>query len=207
MRNLSVSVLALLVAAAGCAGHNRPLVLSPQTRVGPAGDFGPGIANVTPSDVDLRLDVPAYVIALRVTNEFGIQVVAPVSGSPKSKPGTHYFRGGEKAPPDSSMRTVSSKPCTIRPDTRESCVGAPVEYRINQLIQGGAPDDAAGYWLLVVSDAPTPPREVLQRLERMHVRDTSLRALVQSIPEPLIASRTNHWAAYYAAFGAPRDNP
>jgi hypothetical protein len=82
-----------------------------------------------------------------------------------------------------------------------------VEYRINQLIQGGAPDDAAGYWLLVVSDAPTPPREVLQRLERMHVRDTSLRALVQSIPEPLIASRTNHWAAYYAAFGAPRDNP
>jgi len=207
LRNLPVSVLALLLAVAGCAQHNRPVELAPQTRVGPAADFGPGIGDVTPSDVDLRLDVPAYVIALRVTNELGIQVVAPVSGSPRSKPGTHYFRGGEKAPADTAMRTVSSKACTIRPDARESCVGAPVQYRINQLIQGGAAPDAAGYWLLVVSDAPTPALDIMRRLRLMNLVDTSLVALVQSIPEPLIAARTNHWAAYYAAFGTPRDNP
>jgi len=154
MWSRSLSPLVVLALAA-CARHTiRPVDLAPQTRVGPAADFGPGIVDVTPSDVDVRLAVPAYVIALRVTHELGIQVVAPVSGSPKSKPGTHYFRGGEKAPADTSMRTVSSKPCTIRPDTRESCVGAPVEYRINQLIQGAAAADAAGYWLLVVSDAP-----------------------------------------------------
>ncbi len=133
-------------------------------------------------------------------------MVAPVSGSPRSKPGTHYFRGGEKAPADTSMRTVSSRACTIRPDARESCVGAPVQYRISQLIQGGAAADAAGYWLLVVSDAPTPALDVMRRLRLMNLVDTSLVALVQSIPEPLIASRTSHWAAYYAAFGAPRDN-
>src|SRR5882762_8474912 len=136
LRNLPVSVLALLLAVVACAPHNRSVELAPQTRVGPAADFGPGIVDVTASDVDVRLAVPAYVIALRVTHELGVQVVAPVSGSPRSNPGTHYFRGGEKAPADTAMRTVSSKPCTIRPDTRESCTGAPVEYRINQLIQG-----------------------------------------------------------------------
>jgi len=205
MWSRSVSPLVVLALAA-CARHAiRPVDLTPQTRVGPAADFGPGIAAVTSSDVDLRLEVPAYVIALRVSHELGVQVVAPVSGSPRFKPGTHYFRGGEKAPADTSMRTVSSKPCTIRPDTRESCVGAPVEYRINQLIQGGAAPDAAGYWLLVVSDAPTPPVDVMRRLSLMKLVDTSLVALVQSIPEPLVASRTSHWAAYYAPFGAPRD--
>jgi len=205
MRIQSVSVLVPFLAAAGCARHSRPVELAPQTRVGRAGDFGPGIGDVTPSDVDLRLVAPAYVIALRVTHEFGIQVVAPTTGSPKSKPGTHYFRGGAVPKADSSMRTVSSKPCTIRPDARESCVDAPVEYRISQLIQGGAPADAAGYWLLIVSDAPTLPAEVMRRLKGANLPDTSLVALVRSIPEPLVASRTSHWAAYYAAFGAPRD--
>ena len=207
MRIQSVSVLVLFLAAAGCARQNHPFELAPQSRVGPAEDFGPGLADVTSSDVDLRLAVPAYVIALRVTHEFGVQVIAPLSGSPKSKPGTHYFRGGSVPKADSSMRTVSSKACTIRPDARESCVGAPVEYRINQLIQGGAPADAAGYWLLIVSDAPTLPDEILERLKGARLADTSLVALVQGIPKPLIGSRTNHWAAYYAAFGAPRDNP
>src|SRR5467141_2468438 len=180
LRNLSVSVLALLLAVAACAPHNRSVELAPQTRVGPAADFGPGIGDVTPSDVDLRLNVPAYVIALRVTNELGVQVVAPMAGSPRSKPGTHYFRGGKNASPDTSMRTVSSKACTIRSDSRESCAaGVPMKYHITQLIQGGAPADAAGYWLLVVSDAPTPALDVMRRLRLMNLFDTSLVALVQ----------------------------
>ena len=110
LRNLQVSVLALLLAAAGCARHTiPPVVLTPQARLGPAEDFGPGIVDVTESDVDLTLDAPAYVVALRVTNELGVQVVAPVSGSPRSKRGTHYFRGGAVSGADTSMRTVS--PC------------------------------------------------------------------------------------------------
>ncbi len=203
LRNLQVSVLALLLAAAGCARHTiPPVVLTPQARLGPAEDFGPGIVDVTESDVDLKLDAPAYVVALRVTNELGVQVVAPVSGSPRSKRGTHYFRGGAVSGADTSMRTVSSKSCTVRVDSRESCVGMPTRYRITQLKQGGAPSDAPGYWLLIVSDAPTPAGDVMRRLGLMNLAYLSLEDLVRSIPEPLIDSRTTHWAAYYAAFGA-----
>jgi hypothetical protein len=204
MKRTPFSVLALLLAAAGCARHTiAPVVLTPQTRFGPAEDYGPGIRDVTPSDVDLMLDVPAYVIALRVTRELGIQVVAPVSGSPRSKRGAHYFRGGAVSVADTSLRSVSSKPCAVRGDSRESCMGLPTRYRISQLKQGGATSDAPGYWLLIVSDAPTPATEVLRRLGLMNLADQSLEALVRSIPEPLIASRTTRWAAYYAAFGVP----
>jgi hypothetical protein len=202
MKRTPFSVLALLLAAAGCARHTiPPVVLIPQTRIGPVQDYGPGILDVTPSDVDLRLDVPAYVIALRVTTELGIQVVAPVSGSPRSKRGTHYFRGGAVSVADTSLRSVSSKPCTVRGDSRESCMGLPLRYQITQLKQGGAASDAPGYWLLIVSDAPTPAGEVMRRLRVMNLADTSLVALVRSIPEPLIAARTTRWAAYYAQFG------
>jgi len=198
-----VSVLALLLAATACARHAiPPVVLTSQTRLGPAEDYGPGILDVTPSDVDLRLDAPAYVIALRVTTELGIQVVAPVAGSPRSKRGTHYFRGGAVSTSDTSLRTVSSKSCTVRADSRESCVGMPMRYQITQLKQGGATSDAPGYWLLIVSDAPTPAQEVMRRLTLLNLADTSLVRLVRSIPEPLVASRTTRWAAYYAPFGA-----
>ena len=204
MKRTLYSVLALLLATTGCARHTiPPVVLRPQTRIGPAEDFGPGILDVTPSDVDLRLDAPAYVIALRVTTELGIQVVAPVSGSPKSKRGTRYFRGGASSEVDSSPRSVSSKSCTIRADSRESCVGMPMRYHITQLKLGGAASDAPGYWLLIVSDAPTPAQEVMRRLGSMNLAHTSLEDLVRRIPEPLVASRTTHWAAYYAAFPTP----
>jgi hypothetical protein len=197
-----VSVLALLLAAPGCARHTiPPVVLTSQARIGPAEDFGPGIVDVTASDVDLKLDVPAYVIALRVTTDLGIQVIAPVSGSPRSKHGNHYFRGGASSQTDTSMRTVSSKSCTVRADSRESCMGLPTRYRISQLKLGGATSDAPGYWLLIVSDAPTPGQEVMRRLGLMSLADSSLETLVRSIPEPLVASRTTHWAAYYAPFG------
>src|SRR5438105_6230767 len=162
MMRTPVSVLALLLAATACARHAiPPVVLTSQTRLGPAEDYGPGILDVTPSDVDLRLDAPAYVIALRVTTELGIQVVAPVAGSPRSKRGTHYFRGGAVSTSDTSLRTVSSKSCTVRDGSRESCVGMPMRYQITQLKQGGATSDAPGYWLLIVSDASTPAHEVM----------------------------------------------
>lgn len=204
LRNLPVSVLALLLVAAGCARNTIPPVnLQPQTRLGPAQDFGPGIVDVSPSDVDLQLDATGYVVALRVTKDYGIQVIAPLSGSPTSKRGSHYFRGGapSKAGTDTTLRAASSKGCTVRADSRDACTGVTMPYRLAQLKQGGAPDDAAGYWLVIVSDVPTPGREVMRRLGEMGLADESLEALVRSIPEPLVAARTRHWAAYYAPFG------
>lgn len=199
-RHLLVS--ALVLAGPACARHTiPPVVLTPQTRIGPAADYGPGILDITPSDVDLILDAPAYIIALRVTREVGIQVIAPLSGTPKSKPGKHYFRGGALPAVDTSMRTVSSKSCTVGADSREGCVGLPTPYRITQLKQGGTASEAPGYWVLIVSDTPTPGREVMRRLGLMNLADASLESLVQRLPPQLIDSRTTHWAAYYAPFG------
>jgi hypothetical protein len=206
LRKLPFSVLALLLASTGCARHTiAPVVLTPQTRIGPAEDFGPGIRDVTPSDVDVILDAPAYIIALRVTRELGIQVVAPQAGSPRSKRGAHYFRGGAPSTSDPPPRSVSSKACTVGADAREACMGLSMRWRIAQLKLGGATSDAPGYWLLIVSDTPTPAQDVMRRLGSMNLADTSLVALVRSIPEPFIASRTTRWAAYYAPFGT--DNP
>jgi hypothetical protein len=207
MKRTLFTVVALLGTLSGCAQHTPPPVAPiPQTRLGSGQDFGPGIGAITPSDVDLTLDVPGYVIALRVTRDWGVQLIAPLSGSPMSKRGAHYFRGGPPSGADSTLPSgVSSKPCAYRADSRESCVGLPTRYRITQPIQGGAPPDAAGYWLLIVSDAPMPPRDIMRRLEAIHLAATSLVDLVRSIPEPLIAGRTTHWAAYYAPFGTPHD--
>src|SRR5258708_31917631 len=147
MKRTPFSVLALLLAAAGCARHTIPaVVLTPQARLRPAEDFGPGIVDVTESDVDLKLDAPAYVVALRLTNELGVQVVAPVSGSPRSKRGTHYFRGGALSANDTSMRTVSRKSCKVRAHSHESCVGLSPRDPITQPQQSGPPTDPPGYW-------------------------------------------------------------
>jgi len=60
-----------------------------------------------------------------------------------------------------------------------------------------------GYWVLIVSDVPTAAADLNQRLAPMTFPDSSLLALVQHLPEALVASRTSHWAAYYVPFGAP----
>ena len=60
-----------------------------------------------------------------------------------------------------------------------------------------------GYWLLIVSDAPTTAGELAARLRVMEVRDTSLVAVVRALPEALVGSRTSQWAAYYVAFVGP----
>jgi hypothetical protein len=74
LRNLPVSVLALLLAAAGCARH-APVAVLPQTRIGPAQDFGLGIVDATPYWVKFDLDLPAYVIGFRMTDVGGIEQV------------------------------------------------------------------------------------------------------------------------------------
>lgn len=208
-----ILVVALTIALAACAHRSSSSTAAApqppeQTRFGPAVDFGPGIVDVSSTDVDLRLDAPAYVIAFRVTDDLGIQLVAPLSGSPRSKPGVQYFRGSARAEISNSAQlplSVSSHPCTRRPDSRESCAGlAAPRYAITQLKQG-APPEAAGYWLLIVSDTPTPPHDIMRQLEMTRLPDTNLVDLVRSIPAQLIASRTGRWAAYYAAFTISRD--
>ena len=67
----------------------------------------------------------------------------------------------------------------------------------------GLKSDDIGYWVLIVSDVPTAAADLNQRLAPMTFPDSSLLAVVQHVPEALVASRTSHWAAYYVMFGAP----
>jgi hypothetical protein len=219
LRNMPLSVLALLLAATGCARHTIPsVVLTPQTRIGPTEDYGPGIVEATSRDVDFKLDMPAYVIAMRVTEARGVELIAPHTGSPRSQRGAHYFR----AEPLTSWRegTYSpafdgpplSPPCTQPADQRATpftagCVDSPdyapqVTRNITQL-RYNSPPSQVGYWLLIVSDAPTRARDLLRQVKQLDLPNASLADRVHSIPEAMIASRTTRWAAYYAAFGTP----
>jgi hypothetical protein len=195
-----ILVVGLTIALAACAHRSSSSIAAAppdQTRFGPAADFGPGIVDVRSSDVDLQLAAPAYVIAFRVTREMGVQLVAPLSGSPRSNAGLHYFRASATSAISNSTQlpaSVSSRPCTGRPDARESCwAGA---HPISQPL-AGAPPEAEGYWLLIVSDKPTAPHDIVRQLEMMRLPDTTLVDLVRGIP--------GRWAAYYAAFTISRD--
>jgi len=171
-----------------------------RARLGPADDFGPGIVDITESDVDLRLDAPGYVVALRVTGEFGVQVVAPVSGSPRSKRGTHYFRGGALSVADTATRTVSSKSCTVRADSATRAWGC---RRGTTSPNSSRRRADRCTWILVTHrfGCADTASDVMRRLGLMNLAYLALEDLVRSIPEPLIDSRTTHWAAYYAPFG------
>jgi hypothetical protein len=159
-----VSVIVLALGA--CARHTMPpVVLTPQTRIGPAEDFGVGIVDATPKWVKFDFNLPAYVIGFRMTDDGGIQ---QWWNSAKLGRGTHTVRA----------RSFRGRSPLLNDD---------------------------GYWLVIVSDAPTPPAIFDQRLESIMLADPPLRDALHSLPVVLVASRTGHWAAYYTTFGTPVD--
>jgi hypothetical protein len=225
LRNLTVSVLALLVVAGGCARHTIPtVVLTPQSRIGPAEEYDLTIANVTPYDVDFNLAKPGYVIALRVTEGGGVRLVAPLDGKPRTKPGTHYLRtetvrsGGVTWVEESYWTPAFGlQPlCTGPADKRSAmgslgCVDAPPygppaeEHRVRVPVYGRAWSALPGYWLVIVSDTPTAASEIWRRLATLDRSDTSLVNFVRALPQRLIASHTANWLASYAPFGTAED--
>jgi hypothetical protein len=62
-----------------------------------------------------------------------------------------------------------------------------------------------GYWLVIVSDARTPPSLLNIRLASIMLSDPPLKDALHSLPVVLVAARTAHWAAYYTTFGTPVD--
>lgn len=225
LRNLAVSVLAPLLVAVGCARHTIPtVVLTPQSRVGPAEEYDLTIASVTPYDVDFNLAKPGYVVALRLTEGGGVRLVAPRGGKPRTKAGTHYLRaatvreGGVTWVEESYWTPVFGlqPPCTGPQDQRASmgfpgCVDAAPygprgeEHRLRVPVHGTAGSALPGYWLVIVSDTPTTASDVWRRLAALDRSDTSLLSFVRALPQRLIASRTAHWSASYAPFGTGED--
>src|SRR5258708_39798235 len=79
---------------AGCARHTiSPVGLTPQTRIGPAQDFGVGIVDATPEWVKFDLALPAFVIGFRMTDAGGI---GQGCNTAKLGRGTHIVTAGNR---------------------------------------------------------------------------------------------------------------
>jgi hypothetical protein len=225
LRNLPVSVLALLLAAASCARHTiphaiPPLALTPQARFGLGEGYGPGIVAASARGMRFALAMPAHAIVLRVTED-GVEQVSPTWGhDPAAAPGAYSVRavGPTSGRPPMSAPVAadfSSDPGSLscvpvldpnvpaQPDP--SCVSRTVA-RESRSVRSGAPssresDDERGYWLLIVSDTRTPAAELEYRLAQLDFDDTPLLTTVLELPSALIGGRTTNWAAYYVGFG------
>jgi hypothetical protein len=219
VRNLPLSMLALLIAVDGCGRSPAPsLLLTPQTRFGLGEGYGPGIITVNARAMRFELVTVAHVIVLRVTED-GIEQVSPASSrDPAVARGLHWVKvAPERHPVDvvgpdpadfqsgpASLSCVpvldpnlNAKPdpsCVERVSTRETRPRTSGPVRL-----GNALNDI-GYWLLIVSDTRTPPDELKHRLGQIESADTPLLTLVQELPGVLVGGRTTNWAAYYVGF-------
>ena len=232
---MSTRILAVVTAFAGtaCASPPRtirptPVVPAPQTRLGSAGGFSPGIARATPLAVSFVMDTAAQVIVLRVSRTAGVEAAWPVHGFDRTRlaPGAYRIVAPSvaallRAPSSQRVSDAPSSECVrgaahsaaVRPPegseqrSYEECVRA--ERSRTSIFQRARPtpappvDDAAdGYWLVIVSDVATRAADLRRRLDAMEISDSTLTA-VRALPEGLVGGRTTRWAAFYAPFGRP----
>jgi hypothetical protein len=127
--------------------------------------------------------------------------VSGVCGSPYEQDTSHPIPAGA----DTSRR-AAPRSNALAQRRYQDCVRR--EREANSQTEGPAPFtqphvDDVGYWLLIVSDAPTTAGELAARLRLLGLPNTSLVDLVRALPEALVGSRTAHWAAYYVAFVGP----
>src|SRR4029077_6859333 len=182
----------------GCARSPAPsLLLTPQTRFGLGGGYGPGILAVNALAMRFELPTAAHVSGLRVTED-GIDQVSPNSGrDPAVARGPHWVKvAADRGPVDvagpdpadfqsgpGSLSCVpvldpnlNAKPdpsCVERVSSRQTRPRTSGPVRLRDAIND------IGYWLLIVSDALTPPDELKHRLGQIESADTPLLTLVQ----------------------------
>jgi len=219
VRNLPLSMLALLIAVDGCARSPAPsLLLTPQTRFGLGEGYGPGIITVNARAMRFELVTVAHVIVLRVTED-GIEQVSPASSrDPAVARGLHWVKVAPERHPvdvvgpdpadfqsgpgslscvpvlDPNLNAKPDPSCVEHVSTRETRPRTSGPVRL-----GNALNDI-GYWLLIVSDTRTPPDELKHRLGQIESADIPLLTLVQELPGVLVGGRTTNWAAYYVGF-------
>jgi len=212
MPRLAVLLAAGAVAACALAlPAPTPVILTPQNRIGLGDGFGPGIDSASAHWVHFEIAVPAHVIVLRVTDA-GIEQVQPRWGTDSPlEAGAYSMRGCELTIRDhgDDMRDAHTRACVRESDRAAKPVpgGARAAEPVLQLTEAGASRplaDERGYWLLIVSDVPTPARQLSHWLGRIDMDDDSLLVTtVLALPSLLVGGRTTNWAGYYVGFAPP----
>jgi hypothetical protein len=222
MTSRPLVVVGLLAGAACARQAPLPVLLTPQSRLGLGEGFGPGIVTATARTLTFQLAAAAHVIVLRVMDDGTIEQVQPLrGGDPLVHPGAHAVTAsgarvaatskGRIPPLGSAVFGPGSLSCVpiLDPNLRakpDPACAAQEAARAANMLQADPPppsqvrDDEAGYWLLIVSDAPTAPGELEARLQQLDVDAGSLLGYVRQIPSALVGGRTTNWSAYYLGF-------
>ncbi len=214
MPRLAVLLAAVAVAACALALALPPppsVILTPQNRIGLGDGFGPGIDSASAHWVHFEIAAPAHVIVLRVTDA-GIEQVHPSWGPDLAlEAGAHSMRGCELTIRDhgDDVRDAHTRACVRESDRAAKPVpGAAREAEsVFQLTEAEASRplaDERGYWLLIVSDVPTPARQLSHWLGLIDTAgDSLLVTTVLALPSLLVGGRTTNWAGYYVGFAPP----
>jgi len=156
-----------------------------------------------------KITAAAHVIVLRVTDA-GIEQVHPRSGSDSPlEPGTHSMRGCALTIRDHGAddRDPYTRACVREYARGAKPVPAVAPDSVFELAEAGATRptaDERGYWLLIVSDVPTPARQLTHWLGLIDMADDSmLVTTVLALPSLLVGRRTTNWAGYYVGFAPP----
>jgi len=204
----------LAVTVAGCALALPPppaVILSPQNRIGLGDGFGPGIDSASAHWVHFETAVAAHVIVLRVTDA-GIEQIQPRWGTDfPLEAGAHSMRGCALTIRyyGGDIRNPYTRACVRESDQAAKPVpgGAREADAVFQLTEAGAARplaDERGYWLLIVSDVPTPARQLEHWLGLIDTAgDSLLVTTVLALPSLLVGGRTTNWAGYYVGFAPP----
>ena len=208
-------VIVGVLSIAACA-HSTPLVelVTPQSHLGLGEGFGPGIISATAKSMTLQLDAPGYVIVLRVLDNDEIEQVRPAgNGNDRVVPqGSYSFVAAPRqayAPRSASVPSGPVNPCPPSFDTESSLQRLdPACWTADRAVAAGAPqvlptrarERESGYWLVIVSDAATPPQVLDARLRGLELDEGSLLDNVVQIPSTLVGGRTTNWSAFYVGF-------
>ena len=209
-----VRVLLTAVTLAGCALALPPppvVLLTPQNRIGLGEGFGPGIDSASAHWMRFKITAAAHIIVLRVTDA-GIEQVHPRWGSDSPlEPGAHSMQGCALTIRDHGAddRDPYTRACVreFARGARPVPAGASEPDSVFQLAEAAATRptaDERGYWLLIASDIPTPPRQLEHWLGLIDMENDSLLVTtVLALPSLLVGRRTTNWAGYYVGFAPP----
>ena len=209
-----LTVLLTAVAVGACSLPPPPrVILTPQNRIGLGEGYGPGIDSASAHWIRFEITAPAHVIVLRVTDA-GIEQVHPSSGPDYAlEPGAHSMRGcgltlGQNrdvagdAYTRACERILKSDPAA-KPVPTDVTPAEPV-VELSETRPARRLADERGYWLLIVSDVPTPARQLTHWLGLINTDDDSLLVTtVLALPSLLVGRRTTNWSGYYVGFAPP----